>query len=138
MGNYIELFRSVSTAFLILALLFLIAAIAVYFVFDIGHIIGILSGSAARKGILKMEKRNAETGQLSNHSTKREPIKRVEDVISYPATEQIVTTRSAETESVPYPAEEIGLTNVLSMPNQSYGKFLLLKSEMLVHTTESI
>lgn len=148
MANHIELFRTISVVFLIFALALLVIAAILFFVFDIPMVLGILTGRAARKTILKMEKRNAQTGQLRNPDETPQMLKKIEDVISYPVTERMEGTMlSSDME------ESMGETDVLAArqdmgsqetgllgpePDQSAGRFVLLKNEMLIHTAEVI
>lgn len=148
MENHIELYNTISTAFLMLMIIFLIAAVVLFFVLDIRRVVGVLSGRAARRSIQELEKRNAVTGQLRSNSgeVSPQPVRKLEDVIAYPQTEKIVRAEDASSgaaaavSTAENPAEgNYGETSVLvSEPDQSHGRFVLLANEMLVHTSEVI
>lgn len=143
MENNMELFRTISVTFLVLALLFLVASVVLFFVFDIYRIFGILTGRAAKKTILEMEKHNAETGQLRNREDISANImKKIEDVISYPATEQMAASLEPVSETTVLAdngQQAMAETSLLAQePNQAYGRFVLVKNEMIIHTAEII
>ncbi|MBQ8982081.1 MAG: hypothetical protein IJ079_00710 [Lachnospiraceae bacterium] len=63
---------------LVLAIVFLILSIALFFLFDIRNVIAVLSGQAEKKAIKKMQEETAYTGQLA----RRAPNKMARSMVS--------------------------------------------------------
>lgn len=156
MGSRISLFQTISVAFLIAALIFLILAAVLFFVFDVRSVWGILTGRAAKKTILEMEKKNAETGRLISYGPPSDA-RKLEDVISYPTTGEITQRSESVKRQETAVLQEYaggseaagenettvlgggGETSLLAAgPDQSFGRFLLLKNEIVIHTLEVV
>ena len=67
----IETYQNISRVFFVLMILLLIAAAAEFFLLDMMQIIRIRTGIAARKGIRRLEARNAGDGRMQRRAKQK-------------------------------------------------------------------
>ncbi len=135
------------------AILFLVLAVVFFFVFKIPQIYMIKTGKAQRRTIEKMSEVNAETGRLSMASKGMSGIfGSSSDLDALTMTSEISNSnpqqyqQSAQPQQYQQPVQE---TSVLSqqptpapveeiVPDESYGKFIIVKNLIKIHTDEVI
>ncbi len=110
----IEMFHSISLVFLIFAVILLIAAVAEFFLLDMMQILRIWSGSAAKKGIRRLEAENAARERMQRMGRYR----------------RAVHVHDYSDGNITMPLEEDEKIQI--------GQFVIETDIMMIHTDESI
>lgn len=158
----INFYHTAFIIFLILAIIFAVISVILFFHFNIRGIFDMRTGRGARKTIQKMEEINAQTGKLRQDVVMHTPIMlNAEDRISAPPTEpmkggeqetELLAETQAEETALLQGAEETTLlqgseeTTVLSAAPEEQqseqkkfsGAFKIEKEIMWIHTDEML
>ncbi|MGN0317028.1 MAG: hypothetical protein ACI4E1_03730 [Lachnospira sp.] len=159
-----DILHTLSIISLILAVLFVVLAIALWFVFKIPNVIGDLSGRNARKSIARMRQNNERTGDKTHKASeknlnrgkltgtmegigKTEPSNIEETGLlnenlahSYEAQDTGLLVDVKATELLEESAETASLDNSAPIPNRAPSTVIiqLIEEVMLIHTEEVI
>lgn len=152
-------------AFLIIAVVFIIASVALFFLLDIKNVFNNLTGRAVKKTIEQMEAANNSTGRLRKVNKiamgEMTPTSMTDDLVAENVTERLeeneanVNSEGGEQTTLLDEGGEYttllnaGETSVLSNAelqeqqtiqeeNVNIGTFIVIKKEMFVHTDEVV
>lgn len=96
----IKIYHTAFVICLVLGILFLLAAIFMFFKFDIKKIVDMRTGRGAKRTIQKMEEINARTGKLRQDMVPHTPLRlNPDERITYPVTTANPTTPKPEADS---------------------------------------
>lgn len=122
----IDLFNALFYVALVAAIVFLVAAVIMFFVFKIPQVYMLRTGKSRKKSVEEMRKVNSETGRLASHSAGEHGI----SAIFGSSTELNIPPEEATTEVLPNStelaqraaAEEQGRQETTVLPQQSAAK----------------